>query len=377
MGSSARRAYIEVPGLARYDAVVQKCRRVIGYCRVSTDQQAERGLSLDSQRQQIIQYCSRNDLELIDIVVDGGQSGKDLDRPGFQKILGLLESKSVYGLIVAKLDRLSRSIVDICKLVDTYFSNQQYALLSASENIDTKSPAGRMHLYLMSIFAQIERESIVERVTTGLHHYQAQGGKVGCMQYGWRYSQRLDQRGNRVVEEDPHQQQAIRRICELFDEGNKARAIGPILDAEGFPPQRGGLWTFNSVWRILTRYGKISPQRRPLVDQRANLASISERALSLRSQGESYSEIARSLNREGLLLEGRVRRWQAATVADLLDRATTRDHRTAYGCACQLRTKGHSLREIGKMLLAEGFRPVRGEYWHAASVRNLLLSRSA
>jgi DNA invertase Pin-like site-specific DNA recombinase len=356
---------------------VQKCRRVIGYCRVSTDQQAERGLSLDSQRQQIIGYCSRNELELIDIVVDGGQSGKDLDRPGFQKILGLLASKSVYGVIVAKLDRLSRSIVDICKLVDTYFSDQQYALLSASENIDTKSPAGRMHLYLMSIFAQIERESIVERVTAGLHHYQAQGGKVGCMPYGWRYSQRLDERGNRVVEEDPHQQQAIRRICELFDEGHKARAIGPILDAEGYSPQRGGRWTFNSVWRILTRYGKISPQRRPLVDQRANLASISERALLLRSQGESYPEIARSLNREGLLLAGRVRRWQAATVADLLDRASTRDSRTAYGYACQLRSKGHSLRAIGKMLLAEGFRPVRGEYWHAASVRNLLLSRSA
>lgn len=351
-------------------------RRVIGYCRVSTEQQAERGLSLDAQRQQIADYCRRNDLDLIDTIVDGGQSGKDLDRPGLKHVLLLLEEESLYGLIVAKLDRLSRSIVDICKLVDTYFMNQRYALLSASENIDTRSPAGRLHLYLMSIFAQIERESIVERVTTGLRHYQAQGGKVGCPPYGWRYSQRLDGRGNRIVEEDPHQQQAIARICALHDSGRRPRQIAPLLDAEGFQPQRGGTWTFNSVWRILARAGKIAPVRRPPIERRANAAAVSERALQLRAEGLSYPAIARALNQEGLILQGRARRWQAATVADLIDRASTRDPRTAYGLACALRHQGYSLRAIGKALLAEGFRPVRGEHWHAASVRNLLLSKA-
>ena len=97
----------------------------------------------------------------------------DLDRPGFKKVIHLLESGQAHGLVIAKLDRLSRSIGDICKLVDQYFSNQRFALLSANENIDTKSPTGRLHLYLISVFAQIERESIVEWVTTAIRHFQA------------------------------------------------------------------------------------------------------------------------------------------------------------------------------------------------------------
>lgn len=358
-----------------YDNPVELRRKVVGYCRVSTDQQADQGISLDAQRQQIVNYCNRNDLDLIDVVVDGGQSGKDLDRPGFKKVIHLLESGRAYGLVIAKLDRLSRSIIDICKLVDQYFSNQRYALLSANENIDTKSSTGRLHLYLISVFAQIERESIVERVTTAIRHYQAQGGKVGCAPYGWRYSDRLDARGNRILEEDPKQQAAIQRMCELHDAGKSVREIIGILTSEGHPPQRSGKWSFNSAWRILIRCGKHIPRERPRIENRTNAAEVGKRAMELRSDGKSYREIARELNREGVRLEHRDKHWQAGSVADLIDRTATRDTKTAYGLACQLRTQGHSLREIGRLLLAEGHRPSRGEYWHAATVRNLLLTR--
>lgn len=351
-------------------------RKVVGYCRVSTDQQADQGISLDAQRQQIVNYCNRNDLDLIDVVVDGGQSGKDLDRPGFKKVIQILESGRAYGLVIAKLDRLSRSIIDICKLVDQYFSNQKYALLSANENIDTKSATGRLHLYLISVFAQIERESIVERVTTAIRHYQAQGGKVGCAPYGWRYSDRLDARGNRILEEDPKQQAAIRRMCELHDSGKSVREIIVILTEEGHPPRRAGKWSFNSAWRILVRSGKHIPRERPRIEHRGNVAEVGQRAMALRSDGKTYREIARELNREGVRLEHRDKNWQAASVADLIDRTATRDTKTAYGLACQLRTQGHSLREIGRMLLADGHRPTRGEYWHASTVRNLLLTRT-
>lgn len=367
--------HIESNKTTLYDNAVELRRKVVGYCRVSTDQQAEQGISLDAQRQQIVSYCNRNDLDLIDVVVDGGQSGKDLDRPGFKKVIQILESGRAYGLVIAKLDRLSRSIIDICKLVDQYFSNQQYALLSANENIDTKSSTGRLHLYLISVFAQIERESIVERVTTAIRHYQAQGGKVGCAPYGWRYSDRLDARGNRILEEDAQQQAAIRRMCELHDAGKSVREIIVMLTEEGHPPRRAGKWSFNSAWRILIRCGKHIPRERPRIENRANAAEVGQRAMELRSDGKSYREIARELNRDGVRLEHRDKQWQAGSVADLIDRTATRDTKTAYGLACQFRTQGHSLREIGRMLLAEGHRPSRGEYWHASTVRNLLLTR--
>jgi site-specific DNA recombinase len=371
---AARDNHIESKESSLYDDDVELRRKVVGYCRVSTEQQAEGGISLDAQRQQIINYCNRNDLDLVDVIVDGGQSGKDLDRPGFKKVVEILESGRAYGLVIAKLDRLSRSIVDICKLVDKYFANQRFSLLSASENLDTQSPTGRLHLYLISIFAQIERESIVERVTTSIRHYQAQGGKVGCAPYGWRYSDRLDARGNRILEEDPKQQAAIRRMCELHDAGKTVREIIAVLTEEGYPPQRDGKWTFNSAWRVLIRCGKHIARQRPRIEQRLNLTEVGKRALELRAGGKTYPEIARALNREGIRLDGRDKQWQASTVADLVDRTATRDSTTAYGLACQLRTQGRSLREIGRALLAEGFRPTRGEYWHAATVRNLLLS---
>jgi len=367
--------HIERFPISKYNPIVELRRKVVGYCRVSTDLQADHGVSLDAQKHQIVGYCNRNDLDLIDVIVDGGQSGKDLDRPGFRRVIQMMESGQVYGLVISKLDRLSRSIIDICKLVDKYFSSQKYALLSVSENIDTKSATGRLHLYLISVFAQIERESIVERVTTAIHHYQAQGGKVGCAPYGWRYSDRLDARGNRVLEEHPQQQAAIVRMCALHDEGKNIRQIIDALTQEGHPPQRGGAWTINSAWRILTRCGKHIPRERPRIQNRRNTTELGQRATQLRADGKSYREIARELNREGLRLEHRDKGWQASSVADLIDRTATRDAKTAYGLACQLRMQGHSLREIGRMLLAEGHRPTRGEYWHAATVRNLLLTR--
>ena len=369
--------HIESRNINLYDQAVELRRTVVGYCRVSTEQQAEGGISLDAQRSQIVGYCNRHDLDLVDVIVDGGQSGKDLDRPGFKRVIQLLESGQVYGLVIAKLDRLSRSIIDICKLVDQYFSNQKYALLSVSENIDTKSTSGRLHLYLMSVFAQIERESIVERVTTAIRHYQAQGGRVGCAPYGWRYSDRLDTRGNRILEEHPQQQAAIVRMCELHDAGKNLREIIETLTEEGHPPQRAGKWSINSAWRILIRCGKHIPRERPPVQRRANLAHVGQKAMELRADGKSYREIAREMNKDGLRLDHRDKQWQAASIADLIDRTATRDTKTAYGLACQLRTQGHSLREIGRMLLAEGHRPTRGEYWHAATVRNLLLTKGA
>lgn len=367
--------HIEPINTSIYDNDVELRRRVVGYCRVSTDQQADHGVSLEAQKHQIVGYCNRNDLDLIDVIVDGGQSGKDLDRPGFKRVIEMMESGQVYGLVISKLDRLSRSIIDICKLVDEYFSNQKYALLSVNENIDTKSSTGRLHLYLISVFAQIERESIVERVTTAIRHYQAQGGKVGCAPYGWRYSDRLDTRGNRILEEHPQQQATIQRMCDLHDSGKHVREIIAILDEEGHPAQRGGKWSFNSAWRILIRCGKHAPKERPRVEHRANLAEVGQKALELRADGRSYREIAREMNRDGLRLEHRDKQWQAASIADLIDRTATRDTKTAYGLACQLRTQGKSLREIGRTLLAEGHRPTRGEYWYAATVRNLLLTR--
>lgn len=109
--------------------------RAIGYVRVSTDKQADHGISLDAQRAKIEAYASLYDLDLIEVIVDAGASAKTLDRPGLQRALTLLKSGKADALIVVKLDRLTRSVSDLGTLVEKHF--QKAALLSVAEQIDT------------------------------------------------------------------------------------------------------------------------------------------------------------------------------------------------------------------------------------------------
>ena len=120
--------------------------KVIGYIRVSTDKQAEHGFSLEAQAEKLKAYAMLYDIELVDLVVEQG-SAKSVDREGLQSVLERL-GKDADGLLVVKLDRLTRSVADLGRLVETYF--QDYALLSVGEQIDTRSAAGRLVLNVLA-----------------------------------------------------------------------------------------------------------------------------------------------------------------------------------------------------------------------------------
>src|ERR1700752_3536110 len=100
------------PGPAPEVIAPMKVERVIAYCRVSTDEQARKGTSLDSQREAIADECKRRGWQLVNTIEDSGFSGKSLRRPGIKAVLRELESGNAGGLVVAKLDRLSRSMRD-------------------------------------------------------------------------------------------------------------------------------------------------------------------------------------------------------------------------------------------------------------------------
>jgi len=91
--------------------------RAIGYCRCSTDKQADKGLSLEVQQAKLAAYVELYDLEFIEIIIDAGESGKSLARPGLQKALAMLKSGKAEALVVVKLDRLTRSVPLLCRMV--------------------------------------------------------------------------------------------------------------------------------------------------------------------------------------------------------------------------------------------------------------------
>jgi DNA invertase Pin-like site-specific DNA recombinase len=92
----------------------------IVYVRVSTDRQAEHGVSLEAQEAKIRAMATVQGTELIDVIVDGGESAKSLNRPGPQRIMSLVNSEKVQAVIVAKLDRLTRSVKDLCGLLELF-----------------------------------------------------------------------------------------------------------------------------------------------------------------------------------------------------------------------------------------------------------------
>ena len=137
--------------------------KTIAYLRVSTDKQADRGVSLDAQRAKLRAYAELYELDLVEIIVDAGQSAKSLDRPGLQRALAMLKVGEAEALLVVKLDWLTRSVMDLGTLAERYFAPGKAALLSVGEQIDTRSAAGRLVLSVLASVSQWEREAIGER----------------------------------------------------------------------------------------------------------------------------------------------------------------------------------------------------------------------
>jgi site-specific DNA recombinase len=133
--------------------------------------QAQEGISLEAQRAKLQAYCMVQDLTLIEVIADEGQSAKTLERPGLRRALGMLDRHEVDGIIIPKLDRLTRSVKDLAELCDRYFrEGKPWHLLSVSDAIDTRSAGGMLVLNVLMSVAQWEREVIGERTREGLRH---------------------------------------------------------------------------------------------------------------------------------------------------------------------------------------------------------------
>ena len=223
--------------------------KAIGYVRVSTDQQADRGVSLQAQTERVRAMASVQGAELVDIEVDGGESAKSMKRPGLQRILAMVEAGAVQAVIVAKLDRLTRSVKDMCSLLEL-FEKRKVALISVAESLDTGSAAGRLVITIMGAVSQWEREAIGERTREALRHKGSKRERVGTIGYGLRLAA-----DGVHVEECPLEQAALAEIRRLRNEGRSIRGIAMALNTRGYRTRRGTDWRLESVARVLGNAG--------------------------------------------------------------------------------------------------------------------------
>jgi len=219
-------------------------RQAIGYIRVSTEQQADAGVSLDAQKAKITAWCIANDYELVDVHVDAGISGKNMEkRPGLQAALAGM--KKSMALVVYSLSRLARSTKDTL-VISEQLDKAGADLVSLSERIDTTGAAGKMMFRMLAVLSEFERDVISERTTLALAHKKSKGEKYAPVPFGFS---ELDGRLIAVEAEAT----VVAEILQYRQDGKTLQAIADDLNGRGIIGKQGGRWHPSSVRCILQR----------------------------------------------------------------------------------------------------------------------------
>ena len=219
--------------------------RAIGYIRVSTEKQADGGVSLEAQAEKVRAMAIVQGAELADLIIDAGESAKSLNRPGMARLLALVDAGAVDTVIIAKLDRLTRSVADLAVLLKR-FERRGVSLVSVADALDTRSAAGRLVLNIMVSVSQWEREAIGERTRDAMNHKRANGERVGQVPYGYRLSA-----DGLHLEPEAGEQALVSLARALKAAGRTVRAIADELNRQGATTRRGTAWRFQYVAQLL------------------------------------------------------------------------------------------------------------------------------
>lgn len=209
--------------------------KVVGYIRVSTTDQADNGNGLEAQRAAIQTACQRKGWELVTVLEDRGLSAKSRkDRKALEAALAMCEAGAAEALVTAKLDRLSRSIIDFATLMDQARKGG-WAIVVLDCDFDMTTPQGELMSNMLACFAQFERRVIGQRTKDALAVKKAKGERAGG---------RPSSLPDRVVE----------RIQREAAEGKALNAIAKGLNTDAIPTGQGGAkWYASSVSAVLRR----------------------------------------------------------------------------------------------------------------------------
>jgi site-specific DNA recombinase len=206
--------------------------QAVGYVRVGTEDQARDGVSMSAQQAKLEAYALVKDWALVQVIRDESYSAKHPKRPGLEELLALVTSRQVEAVIVYKLDRLTRSVADLDKLIKL-FERHHVALVSLQESLDATTATGRLMMNLLASVSQWEREVIGERTSDALQHLKAQGKRYCHTVYG--------------------DVEVISLMHRLRAQGHSYARIAEHLNTTGIPTAQGRPWQAMVVWGIVRR----------------------------------------------------------------------------------------------------------------------------
>lgn len=240
---------IQPVGSVQDQGCVQPGALAIGYARVSTEEQARHGISLDAQVERIRAYCTLNNLALEKIICDEGVSGTKrlTDRPGGAQVVSLVTFRQAGHVVALKLDRLFRDAEDALHQTKAWdrAGVALHLIDLGGAALNTQTAMGRFFLNMMAGFAELERNLIAERTATALGHLKRTRQVYGPVPFGFVVSQ-----GGLVVH--PDEGAVVRQILDWRRQGWTLRAIANELNRLSVVPKRGGqAWYASTVRRIL------------------------------------------------------------------------------------------------------------------------------
>ncbi|MFO1010545.1 MAG: recombinase family protein [Planctomycetota bacterium] len=222
----------------------------IGYIRVSTDGQAQDGISLDAQKAKLESWAKLNDEPELIVFKDAGVSGSSMSqRPGLKDALDAV-CKRKGTLIVYSLSRLARSTRDTLTISER-LAKAGAQLVSLSERLDTSSAAGTMIFRLLAVLAEFERDQVAERTKSAMAHMRKTGRRISRYPpFGWDF----DPAGE-VLVVNRAEQRVLQRIRKFRDQGMTLRQIAAALNERDVPTKQGGDggWSPKVVRSLLLR----------------------------------------------------------------------------------------------------------------------------
>lgn len=217
--------------------------RVAIYTRVSTEDQAKEGFSLDAQLDKLRSYCKARDWVMGGEYIDDGHSGRTIKRPAYIRMMDEMDKWDA--LLVIKMDRIHRNSKNFMLMME-HLKKEEKEFVSMTESLDTSTAMGRFVMDIIQRIAQLESEQIGERVYVGMEQKaRTNGGVLGFnIPYGYDY---VD--GKLLVNEDEAKQ--VKNIFQMYLNGLSMKKIADILNSKSIPTKQNKIWGSQTVSMIL------------------------------------------------------------------------------------------------------------------------------
>lgn len=222
-------------------------KKVAIYARVSTLEQAESGYSISEQVSKLEKYSEIKDYKIYDTYIDPGYSGSNLERPQMRRLIDDAKLHRFDIVLVYKLDRISRSQRDTLYLIEEIFNKNNIAFTSLNENLDTSTAFGKAMIGILSVFAQLEREQITERMQMGKLGRAKSGKAMGWTRVPFGYTYNPE---TQIYDIEPFEAEIVKRIFREYLAGQSITKLRNTLNSEGLTGQKKK-WAYKTIHDIL------------------------------------------------------------------------------------------------------------------------------